>query len=363
MTISAISPATVHVILDYVRPLTGPVPPHLLSRPLLQRHHFLSLSPDDPADYLAWPSPDRSHAVQLLQESSASPHDLPLLVHYLPDPQNFQAHVRITSELRLIFLWDKSHGWQYHNVALMPFPPNTYSSLDDALSAFSPDDFLPEQNPSYAVKEEDDDSYWDAYGQDDDSDRHRSSGLLDPNTSSEDAYWAQYSNIQGSGDSTLPSPLPTKKKLVGESELQSTRIIVPSDDLQTNHVELYNPLEPPPPESLARRLEELSSQNGTVSPLFEDDPQVDSNAAIPQPFENVPPLTSSPSTASPSQPSSHLSDLHSQADAAPITTEQHLLSNNIKSLYQLWALTRQDISAEQAKELFLARARQALEEL
>ena len=80
----------------------------------------------------------------------------------------------------------------------MPFPPNSYSSLDDALYAFSPDDFLPEQNPSYAVKEEDDDSYWDAYGQDDDSDRHRSSGLLDPNTSSEDAYWAQYSNVQGS---------------------------------------------------------------------------------------------------------------------------------------------------------------------
>ncbi|KAF8872142.1 hypothetical protein CPB84DRAFT_1818105 [Gymnopilus junonius] len=319
MRISAISPATVHVILDYLCPLTGPLPPHLVSAPLLQRHHFLNLSPASPADYLAWPSPEQSHAVQLLQQRPASPHDLPLLVHYLPDPLSFQAHVRINSDLRLIFLWDKNHGWQYHNVALMPFPPNTYPSLDDALST-----------------KDEDDSYWNAYGQgdDSDSDHHLSAGHLDPNASSEDAYWAQYSNIQGSD---------------GEHSH-----IVPSDDLQTNHVELYNPLEPPPPASLARRLEALSSHDGTISPLFEDDLKADSNATIPHPLEPVPALTSSSSTTSPSS--------HDQPNTITDNAAQDVLKDNIKGLYRLWKLVNQDLPSEHAKEVFLKNTRRVLEE-
>ncbi|KDR85019.1 hypothetical protein GALMADRAFT_233586 [Galerina marginata CBS 339.88] len=360
---AAISPATVHVVLDYLCPLAGPIPPHLISRPLLQRHHFLALSPDNAAEYLAWPSPEQSHAVHLLQSEPIPTHDLPFPVHYLPDPESIQAHVRITPALRLVFLWDKNHGWLYHNVALMPFPANSYSSFDDALAACSPEDFLPEQSHHFTVQGDDDDSYWNAYGQGDVPDHNSSSGYLDPNPSSEDAYWAQYATVQGSGDSTLPSPRLSKKKLPAEGEQDNDipeRIIVPSDDLQTNHAELYNPLEPPPPASLARRLEALAAESGTNSPpLFDDYPTRDSNTASPQALEAMPALTSSSSTASPPQP---LSDGFI-VDQVSNHATQDALRDNIKSLFQLWKLARPDKSINEDKEFFLNTVRQALEQL
>lgn len=189
---TAITAATVDTLLEYV---DRAIPPYLLSKPLLQRHHFLGISPDNPAEYLAWPSSDRSHAVRLLLQSHPIPpsHDTPLCVNYTADPENILAHVRITPDLRLIFLWD-SDQWLYHNLALMPFPPKSYSTFDDALVAYTSDDFLQEQSYSVTV---DDDSYWNSYGNDSDQ-PSISADALDPTPSSEDAYWAQYSTVQGS---------------------------------------------------------------------------------------------------------------------------------------------------------------------
>ena len=196
MTIpSPLSPATVHIVLYHVCPLSDPLPPHVISTPLRQRHHFLALSPDSPVDYLAWPSPNQSHAVNLLQSLPLPSHDLLFPVQYSADPENIFAYVRITTDIRLVFLWNIiEDGWQYHNVALMPFPPNSYASLADAMALRSPDDFLPEQ---HIIADDDDLSYWDAYGQGELS-HHISRTSLDPEPSSEDAYWAQYSTVQGS---------------------------------------------------------------------------------------------------------------------------------------------------------------------
>jgi hypothetical protein len=195
-----LSPGTVQVVLDYLCPLTGPVPAHLLSRPLLQRHHFLALSPETPAEYLAWPSVQQSRAVQLLQSVPVPPPDPSTPVNYSADSpgDNLCAHVRITPDLRLVFLWDDS-GWLYHNVALMPFPADSDPSFERAYAIYAPDDFLPEPAYNITVTEEDDDSYWDSYGGgDDDADRAPvSSNKFDPNPNSEDAYWAQYSAVQG----------------------------------------------------------------------------------------------------------------------------------------------------------------------
>lgn len=197
---TAISASTVHTVLDYLCPLAGPVPPHLLSRPLLQRHHFLAISPENAADYLAWPSPDQSHAVQLLQSQPIPSQDHSFPVNYTADAESLVAHIRITPDLRLLFLWDNTCGWQYHNVALMPFPADSYSSFEQALSAYSAEDFLPE--PSYSVEitaEEDDDSYWNSYGGSDDSEHLPvAANGLEQNLNSEDAYWAQYASVQGS---------------------------------------------------------------------------------------------------------------------------------------------------------------------
>ncbi|KAF4623943.1 hypothetical protein D9613_001821 [Agrocybe pediades] len=411
---SAISAATVHVILDYLCPLTAPLPAHLISKPLLQRHHFLDISPDNAADYLAWPSAnpeEQSHAVAVLQSEAVPLHDH-FQVNYVPDPHDIQAHVRITPDLRLIFLLDKQNGhWLYHNVALMPFPAHSYSSFDDALKAYSPDDFLPEQNHVFDQKDQDDeDSYWNAYGAgDDDSHQPRSDDYLDNGANSEDAYWAQYSAVQGSGDSTLPSPLPSKKKVLGGPQADTPlpdRIIVPSDNLQTNHVELYNPLEPPEPSSLVRRLEALSAESPSKSPtLFEFDGrpvtyptpgELDSlsfNTAPDSPGA-VPALSASSSTASPqplqrcsdefvvvdpaaaatvscavdsSLPSDSLILSHPSNDSHPQRHDpaQDILRENIKGFYQLWKLGRHDLSSNSTtdKEIFLDNVRQALEEL
>ena len=198
MTIPDLSAATVHVVLCHLCPLSGPLPPHIISTPLRQRHHFLALSPDSPADYLAWPSPNQSHAVNLLQSLPLPSHDLLFPVQYSADPENISAYVRITADIRLVFLWNIfEESWQYHNAALMPFPANSYASLTDAMALSSPDDFLPEQHSTNNVADDDDLSYWDAYGQAEVS-HHISRTNLDSEPSSEDAYWAQYTTVQGS---------------------------------------------------------------------------------------------------------------------------------------------------------------------
>ena len=79
----------------------------------------------------------------------------------------------------------------------MPFPADSYVSLTDAMALLSPDDFLPEQHPTNNVADNDDTSYWDSYDQGDVSPHHISKTSLVPQPSSEDAYWAQYSTLQG----------------------------------------------------------------------------------------------------------------------------------------------------------------------
>lgn len=201
MAVIPLNSATIHLVLDHICPLSAPLPPHFISTPLRQRHYFLSLLPDNPVDYLAWPSPNQSHAVNLLQSLPLPSHDLLFPIQYTADPENIFAHARITSDIRLIFLWNTIEGWQYHNIALMPFPADSYASLTDAMALYSPDDFLPEQHPTTNVVDDDDHSYWDSYGQSGVSD-HISKTHLDSEPSSEDAYWAQYSAVQGSYSAT-----------------------------------------------------------------------------------------------------------------------------------------------------------------
>lgn len=200
-TATAISPLTISIVLDYLSPLSGPLPPHLLSRPLLQRHHFLTISPDNATEYLAWPSPEQSHAVHLLQTEpiSAQAENHSYSVVYTADPETLLAHVRITPDLRLLFLWDKIQGWQYHNVALMPFPAQSYESFNSAYTKYSEEDFLPE--PTYGIEitaGDDDDSYWNSYGDEEDPERLSAANTTQNNNlNSEDAYWAQYASVQG----------------------------------------------------------------------------------------------------------------------------------------------------------------------
>lgn len=191
----------------------APIPPHLLSPPLLQRHYFLALSTHSPLDYLAWP-PDHSDLLLPLLES-INPDDLSdllsahnPLIRYSADAEDLYAHfllspaqhpdVRSDQYLRIIFLWDpKSNSWKYHSIAASPFPKDSHSDLARVMALFqSPDDFLPDHSYAFTNDgEHNDNAYWDAY----DAADTVSSHPVKPSVTddSEDAYWAQYSSIQG----------------------------------------------------------------------------------------------------------------------------------------------------------------------
>lgn len=225
LTPSLISRGDILNVLQYIAPPSSlqPIPPHLLSLPLLQRHHFLAITPDDPAAYLTWPSDHPDTVLALLE--CIKPDDLSDLlaadssihpdIHYTADRESVYAHVRITpttilpsshpdpeASLRLIFLWDqKSNSWRYHNSALGSFPKGSHSDLSHAMALFqSPDDFLQERTYAFSVDnlDDEDDAYWNAYNAV--GDPPVSSGRPTkhtPGADTEDAYWAQYSSVQG----------------------------------------------------------------------------------------------------------------------------------------------------------------------
>ncbi|KAI0801289.1 hypothetical protein C8Q74DRAFT_1454658 [Fomes fomentarius] len=219
MSPSPLSPNVVH--------LTHPIPPHLLSKNLLQRHHFLDITPEQPDEYLCWPShPEKNIRVLEFLEARSRPidDDRPTAypVQYSFDGEDFFAHVDLSGDTgegaRLILQWDEPGEWKYHNSDLMPFPPGARPNLEDVLVP------PPIPNPvslhtfSYPCPFEandfqddsDDDDYWNAYGSTDIGDSHYGDGgpaSAKDAGSSEDAYWAQYASVQGTADSTIPSPI------------------------------------------------------------------------------------------------------------------------------------------------------------
>ncbi|RDB29473.1 hypothetical protein Hypma_015493 [Hypsizygus marmoreus] len=348
---SPLSRASISLILELIVPpsLLTPLPPHLLSSALRQRHHFLHISSDDPADYLVWPAPDppaQKKIIDLLEsfQKPEEPHDY--IIRYTSDSESTFAHVAISSRdppgLRLVFQWNQPDGWAYHNLALMPFPPNTFESLQD-LMLFEPHDFLDEP-PIAVVGDDNSDSYWDSYGQSDTEDRV----VSDPNkgdiqAGSEDAYWAQYSVVHGSGDSTLPTP-----PRVNQKRDVSDRVICAYPGLKPSTT--YNPLVPPSPNTLAQRLANLSPR--PESPALVDDSDSGSGSGSGSPTPSPPALTSIPlpdEATIPSvlveAPSDHNPLVVPAASQPAIEAgdgdheARQALKDTIRSVYRLWRLS------------------------
>ncbi|KAI9063042.1 hypothetical protein FKP32DRAFT_1686352 [Trametes sanguinea] len=238
-----------HVLLQYISPpsqLTQPLPPHLLSKPLLQRHHFLRLTPDQPDEYLCWPSnPERkAHIIDLLESRPRSLDDdepTAYPIQYSFDGEDFYAHVDLSDYggegPRVILQWDESGEWKFHNIDLMPFPPGSRSALEDILVPPAPPKLAAQPTFSAAAytssyenelpqDDSDDDDYWNAYGSTDIGDSHYSSAVpasAKDAASSEDAYWAQYASVQGTADSTIPSPIPQGRRKPLPFSLDSER--------------------------------------------------------------------------------------------------------------------------------------------
>jgi len=199
---TTLTPVTVSILLDYISPLSQELPAHLLSQPLLQRHHFLDIQPSDPVQYLSWPSSDQQQAFRLLESYGLDQKhsESEFCIRYTADHESFSAHVELgSSGVRLVFQWDsRDQTWKYHNCTLMPFPLPSYDSVAEA-----------QQNLSLAGAHEtneitDEDAYWESYGQDDDyKPNARVPSTTQTDTQAEDAYWAQYASVQGKSiDST-----------------------------------------------------------------------------------------------------------------------------------------------------------------
>lgn len=197
---------TLNVVLEYISPPENlPIPTYLLSKDLLKRHHFLSITPNDPLQYLSWPSdsdqPD-ANIIPRLDQLAADRHSQPV-IRYSSDADSVLAHVHVSGSendgLRLVFqyeLTDASGGgaWKYHNAACMPFPKGCQTSVPNLGHETKEPASI-----SQDVDDDEDSDYWNAYGNDPDDQEHAvpaRSKVATPGDS-EDAYWAQYSAVQG----------------------------------------------------------------------------------------------------------------------------------------------------------------------
>jgi hypothetical protein len=178
----------------------------------------------------------------------------------------------------------------------------------------------------------------------------------------------------------LPSPHPekvTKKSAPGVVDAPE-RIIVPSDDLQTNHGELYNPLAPPEPNALARRLEALTSASELDSvecpPLSDDSVTSNSTLMTPEPVtttldhvDSTPSSSDAGQAAHSSNGSPRQGDEFVVIDSTSSNESNDLadlaLHDSIRGLYRLWKLGRQDKSLGHDRDAFLDSVRKAVDTL
>lgn len=210
MNPSTVEQHDVDYILQFISPPSNlqAIPIHALSRALMQRHHFLSISADTPHEYLSWPANDDGkagkEAVDLLEQYYTYAHHQPYRTVYTSDGDYTYGHVALSCSglskgIRLVFQWDfSSESWKFHDLKTMPFPEGAKPN-PQMVSPFSTQVMstpaLVAGGGSPTSDEDDDDTYWNAYGTEDRSYRPAPSSGKEPG--SEDAYWAQYSAIQG----------------------------------------------------------------------------------------------------------------------------------------------------------------------
>ncbi|KAI9455860.1 hypothetical protein F5148DRAFT_1288157 [Russula earlei] len=323
-----LSPYSIHLILRYISPpsqLTSPIPPNLLSPSLLQRHSLLEISPEDPSSYLSWPSSGRDRAIQLLESLPMPLDELApdFLVGYTVDREHAYAHVHVKPTgddgLRLVFEWDGEESWKYHNSNVMPFPPATRPSPSEALADAASDPIsLPGEKKGKdgngdgdSDHDDDDDDYWDSYGAGDDiGPQPLPSSSKNDADASEDAYWAQYASVQGTADSTIPSPVHKRTRgleaiPIAQHISREETISILNGDIRSR---LRDPKAPPSPTTLTHRLTTLSprrSNMSNMSPL--------SSGGLPEPgHEDIPGATDDDTES----PSSSLDDENSWGGGA-----------------------------------------------
>ncbi|KZT74652.1 hypothetical protein DAEQUDRAFT_659485 [Daedalea quercina L-15889] len=395
MSPTPIQPGFVHLILQYIAPpsqLTQPIPPHLLSKSLLQRHHFLQITPDNPHEYLCWPT-SGGRAIELLEDLPQPLDDepVPYPVQYTSDAEQAYAHVGLpivdTDGARMVFEWDEADGWKYHDLAMMPFPPGSRATLQElttketghvqrAVSQVSETSYVVEP---YANGSDDDD-YWNAYGSQDDAAAYNNDPLMsnkDAEAGTEDAYWARYSSVHGTADSARPSPPPhPKRKLyamepnIASGTASPNPLPVPArSDLYYSHGDTLPMLgsfppkgnsrwDPASPRALAQLLAEVPPRaSPSPSPLSVPE-EADADSEVSSPTVGGSSGSDEGSLTSVSIPgdvSSGATRLGATADDA--AEEMRALRDGIRGLWKLWEMGRRKrseaLGSDDDKKLFL----------
>lgn len=181
--IPALQSTEIDLILYYIlKPFNLPIPPHLISKSLLQRHHYLEISPyDEPEKYLSWKAPPG--LIATLESIQVSDEAINLAIRYLHDGEVLYGYASVDI-FRLVLVWDDDDlAWKYHDIASMPFPLS---------SCLSPQEALTTHLENAEAK------YWDAY---DNIASTQEVGSVstegDQISNTEDVYWNRYASTKG----------------------------------------------------------------------------------------------------------------------------------------------------------------------
>jgi hypothetical protein len=161
----------------------------------------------------------------------------------------------------------------------------------------------------------------------------------------------------GSGDSTLPSPFPVKQK-----HDPSERVIVVYAG--SNPSTVYNPLDPPSPNTLARRLEDLSPRLPSP-PLLDDysESASGSNSFPPSTVTLSTQLITVESGSSPPRPPLANSSVPPRVKDGSVESRA-ALKDTIRGVYYLWKSGRRLCARTEGEdeEEFMSIVRQAMAE-
>ncbi|QRW05091.1 hypothetical protein RhiLY_04090 [Ceratobasidium sp. AG-Ba] len=407
-----LAPHTLSLALQYLLP-PSEFPEHLLARSLLQRHHFLSISPSDAAAYLCWPhtGQDPKQAIDVLERLATQDHEHLVqtadIRYELPSSSDEPARARVWlgSSVQLVFVWEEDQdgaGWRYFDTGKLPrrhsscphfaypdpradhrtIPAGCTPTLAPALhitpapeqehepspgASYSTSSALTSAYSSVSTPASDD--YWAGYnsGSAPPSPRMPTRSLGPSAAEEEDAYWASYGAVHGSADSTIPSPAPPQHKKLdawGREALpwdDQPQEWEPEGDSTARHglgVTILSDSHPPTPPSLPTQPLTLNTQTQAPVPL----PGLDHRnwnsppSSLSAPFSAM----SEPDDAPLDEPDAPAAN-EPEAPAVSSPTSNVLspvdagLSSAIKGMYALWKASQPaNTNADESRQAFLA---------
>ncbi|KAG8907847.1 hypothetical protein FRB99_002020 [Tulasnella sp. 403] len=256
------------LVLHYLLPPTPPIPSHLLSNALLQRHYYLKLDcSSDPADYFLWPGSKQPNEIILkLQEIAGSGEELRAdqVEYEAHDDDALIARVTLTQGLQVVFVLDRSRppsthlhpdadyplqsaeprlSWRYHNVVWRDDHSSGYPTIEAALAALHSSAIGSSSDDKSKSTGLSADEFWDGWGSSPNETPAQDAKSLP--AQDEDSYFARYLNVVPSVRSSSDPSSSKRNSVTG-----SLRLFPPTLDLPQIPTEGFNTPDLPPTKSI-----------------------------------------------------------------------------------------------------------------